>query len=551
MADEVHEQPDEQKPEEEHESVSKLLDRLARDTRRCWSASRSLPRSRSRTWPRSAPCRTSHPDGVPRCSWRRCGSRWGSCWHSRSACAPRACWASTYRRRETARRLSRHRTWPGLRCATRSNASQARWRARPRSGSRTPWCPLRAASSTPVRTCWRRPEELEEFVEQVPEGRAAGEMIDRAAAGAHRDPRGDRRSPAPELTPITGAPAAPRGRSCAARCRRQRLQHDAVRRHRGDAGRVVRRRDLDDVHRAEVDLEAIVRTAHSSSRVISPPGSAVPVPGREGRVEHVDVDGQVRPRRPRPRVRRSRRARPAPMPRSSISPIVCQRKPCSRIHWNSSGNGQAPRRPICTMLWPSQLPVDRPRARTACRVASPRARRPVSACVSKWTTEKPSVPYCAASAARTGVDSEWSPPSTTAHGARREDLADPRLRSAGVDRARGSTSAPRRRRSRRCRAPRRGRCRAPCAAGRSGTPTSSAWRIARGPKRVPGPVGHALVERRADDRDVGAGQPRGLQHERHAAERQADAGVAVLVGAVGLEATLGHEVAIIWSDGPV
>ena len=59
------------------------------------------------------------------------------------------------------------------------------------------------------------------------------------------------------------------------------------------------------------------------------------------------------------------------------------------------------------------------------------------------------------------------------------------------------------------------------------------------------PVRHALVERRADDRDVGAGQPRGLEHERHAAERQADAGVAVLVGAVGLEATLGHEVAII------
>ena len=39
--------------------------------------------------------------------------------------------------------------------------------------------------------------------------------------------------------------------------------------------------------------------------------------------------------------------------------------------------------------------------------------RPVSACVSKWITEKPSVPNCSDNAARTGVDSEWSPPSTT------------------------------------------------------------------------------------------------------------------------------------------
>ena len=91
----------------------------------------------------------------------------------------------------------------------------------------------------------------------------------------------------------------------------QRLQDDAVPRHGGDAGRVERRRDLDDVHRAEVDREATVRTAHSSSRVISPPGSAVPVPGRERRVEHVDVDGQVGPRRPRAARTRSHRARPA------------------------------------------------------------------------------------------------------------------------------------------------------------------------------------------------------------------------------------------------
>ena len=38
---------------------------------------------------------------------------------------------------------------------------------------------------------------------------------------------------------------------------------------------------------------ATSRTAHSSSAEVRPPGSGVPVPGDEGRVEHVDVHGQV------------------------------------------------------------------------------------------------------------------------------------------------------------------------------------------------------------------------------------------------------------------
>ena len=34
------------------------------------------------------------------------------------------------------------------------------------------------------------------------------------------------------------------------------------------------------------------RTARSASRAVIPPGSGVPVPGREGRIAHVDVEGQ-------------------------------------------------------------------------------------------------------------------------------------------------------------------------------------------------------------------------------------------------------------------
>ena len=205
MADEVHEQPDEQEPEEEHESVSELLDRLGRDTRALlvaeltYSASEHTPQLRGRPRPgRHAAGRPRIPCRV-RARERGRGQRpadVASGWRAPLLLA--AVWVVvglllalalgvrasrllgvTCRRRETARRLSRHGTRPRLRCATRSNASQARWRARPRSGSRRPWCPSRAASSTPVRTCWRRPaSELEDLVEQVPEGRAAGQMID-------------------------------------------------------------------------------------------------------------------------------------------------------------------------------------------------------------------------------------------------------------------------------------------------------------------------------------------------------------------------------------
>ena len=60
-----------------------------------------------------------------------------------------------------------------------------------------------------------------------------------------------------------------------------------------------------------------------------------------------------------------------------------------------------------------------------------------------------------------------------------------------------------------------------------------------------GPVGHALVEGRPQDGDVGSGKPGGLQHERRPPEREPDAGVAHLVGAVGLHAVgVGHRAII-------
>ena len=42
----------------------------------------------------------------------------------------------------------------------------------------------------------------------------------------------------------------------------------------------------------ELDARAISRHAHSRSAAVIPPGSGVPVPGRVGRVEHVDVHAQ-------------------------------------------------------------------------------------------------------------------------------------------------------------------------------------------------------------------------------------------------------------------
>ncbi len=90
-----------------------------------------------------------------------------------------------------------------------------------------------------------------------------------------------------------GRPARPQ------RHARQRLEHHAVAGHGGDAGVVVGRRDLDEVEGAEVELAAMRRTARSSSRVVRPPGSGVPVPGAKAGSSDVDVDRQVGARRAR------------------------------------------------------------------------------------------------------------------------------------------------------------------------------------------------------------------------------------------------------------
>ena len=50
-----------------------------------------------------------------------------------------------------------------------------------------------------------------------------------------------------------------------------------------------------------------------------------------------------------------------------------------------------------------------------------------------------------------------------------------------------------------------------------------------------GAIRRAVVERRADDRDIDADEPCGLEHEGNAAVRQAHAGKARLVGAVGVD----------------
>ena len=44
--------------------------------------------------------------------------------------------------------------------------------------------------------------------------------------------------------------------------------------------------------------------------------------------------------------------------------------------------------------------------------------------------------------------------------------------------------------------------------------------MARGPKRVPGPVGDEVVRRRAHDRDVDAGQLGGVLRVGHAGESE-------------------------------
>ena len=240
-----------------------------------------------------------------------------------------------------------------------------------------------------------------------------------------------------------------------------------------------------------------------------PPGSAVPGAGREGRVEHVDVDRQVGARRPRRGRARSRRARPRPMPRSTISPMVCQRNPASRIHWNSSGNGHAPRRPICTMFRPSRWPSTTAWWNGMPCGASRSSAAGVGVGVEVDDREAVRAERARRAASRTGVESEWSPPSTIGHRTRAQDLghgaAQRRVRPGQVRRANVDVAVvddvelrvrvdpelhvrPRDRKRDVLGIPDRARA----------EPRARA-------------VAHALVERRADDRDVGALQAGGVR----------------------------------------
>ena len=199
-----------------------------------------------------------------------------------------------------------------------------------------------------------------------------------------------------------------------------------------------------------------------------PPGSAVPVPGANaGSSTSTSTVRYVRGARARACSIASRTT--GPIPRSTISPAVCQRKPASRIHWKSSGNGQAPRSPTCTMFRPSRWPsttalverhrragprARRSRCRRGCRSGRPRSRP------SRGGRPAPPARASTASGRRRGRSGSRPRRRIVGHApgaARRATRPDP-------------TGARRRRRSRRRRARRTGRCRAPCAAARSGMP---------------------------------------------------------------------------------
>ena len=207
--------------------------------------------------------------------------------------------------------------------------------------------------------------------------------------------------------------------------------------------------------------------------------------GREGRVEHVDVDGQVDPRGARRRRGRSRRRRRASRPR--VVDLV-HRVPAEALRAHPvevlrarPGAAQPDLDDVRAGRWPSS---------TATRNGVP------------WEIR---TPYSSARRVGVGVEVDHgvavgaerlgrAPAASAARASgrrraraasrpRRAPRAAPRPGPRGC--AAGRPARPRRRRSRRRRGRRTGR--GPSArCGRPAWPPSSAARIARGPKRVPG-----------------------------------------------------------------
>ena len=236
-------------------------------------------------------------------------------------------------------------------------------------------------------------------------------------------------------------------------------------------------------HRSSSAADAAQRAAQLARR--QPARLGRPRAGRERRVEHVDVDREVDALRPA--ARRGRRVveRRARARACRSRPSCASGSPAARIQSKSSGPGQVPRSPICTMLSPRRWPSS-----TATRngvpweIRTPYSSAPVSAWVSKWTTAYPSRAERLAE-----------------HAQRRQRE---RVVAAEHERHRARRRAPRAARRPRCswlrgRSPgatahvavvddvedgERVEPEARC--GRPACPPSSAARIARGPKRAPG-----------------------------------------------------------------
>ena len=101
----------------------------------------------------------------------------------------------------------------------------------------------------------------------------------------------------------------------------------------------------------------------------------------------------------------------ASAPRSSISCMKCQRRPCSFIHSKVSFGGQYPRSPTCTKFLPLTAPdsISR-RIGVPWLARTPQASLAVSAWASKWTIPMLPGRRTSATAVAAGQVIEWSPP---------------------------------------------------------------------------------------------------------------------------------------------
>ena len=231
---------------------------------------------------------------------------------------------------------------------------------------------------------------------------------------------------------------------------------------------------------------------------------------REGRVEHVDVDRHVD--RPRPPRARARARRPLRMP--CVADVVHEeaRDPVLGAATRTRPAPASSRADRSARTAPDRRGPPR-RGGTSASRASARRRRPpcpVSVCVSKWI--EPDRPRRAATAAMSGSVIEWSPPSVTGSAPASTTSPTSRLdrrvrpRRVGGDHRRVAVVDDRQRGE-------RVDARLEVRAGRAGRRPDRARREPRA-----GTVRDEVVGRRADDRDVDAGEVRRLLRVRRAAE---------------------------------